>query len=196
LAYAECRSFATTMSLQIILGPMFAGKSSAILRIVNRYKAIGWPMCCVTFAGDSRYSDEEFLMNHDAQSIPCKKVVSLLDEFLDTDEFEKAKLIIIDEAQFFPDLKSFVLGAVEDYQKDVVVVGLDGDADRNPFGQILDCIPLADEIHKLKAFCKMCKDGTEALFSYCQKQKTEQVCVGGAELYMPLCRKHYLNPGM
>ena len=28
--------------------------------------------------------------------------------------------------------------------------------------------------------------------TYDHQKKTEQVCVGGAEMYMPLCRKHYL----
>jgi thymidine kinase len=106
--------------------------------------------------------------------------------------FTSSKLIIVDEAQFFPDLRDFVLYAVDACNKDVVIVGLDGDADRKPFGQILECMPLADEITKLKAFCRSCKDGTEALFTFCNQNKTEQVCVGGAEMYMPLCRKHYI----
>ena len=72
-------------------------------------------------------------------------------------------------------------------------IALDGDADRIPFGQIIYCVPLADTITKLKAFCRMCGDGKEALFTYCKNKKKEQVCVGGAEMYMPLCRMHYMQ---
>lgn len=178
------------MSLQILVGPMFAGKSSAILRIVNRYQAIHWPICCITYVGDTRYSAEDVLVNHDEMSVPCIKVKTL-SETINTDEFQKAKLVIVDEAQFFGDLREFVLYTVDKLGKDLVIVGLDGDADRRPFGQILECMPLADEITKLKAFCQICLDGTEALFTYCKQQKAEQVCVGGAEMYMPLCRKCY-----
>ena len=28
---------------------------------------------------------------------------------------------------------------------------------------------------------------------YCKNKKKEQVCVGGAEMYMPLCRMHYMQ---
>ena len=169
---------------------MFAGKSSTIIRIVNRYKSIGIKVCLVTHTSDTRYAEQQFLQNHDALTIPCERWSKLMD-FLCTDNYTTSTILLIDEAQFFPDLKEFVLKAVEGDGKNVTLFGLDGDADRKPFGQLLECIPLADEVNKLKAFCKLCGDGTEALFTYCQEKKTEQVCVGGAEMYMPLCRKHF-----
>jgi len=171
---------------------MFAGKSSEILRIVNRYKAIQKRICILSYSGDNRYTSEEILMNHNSVGVPCRKV-QRLEQAIDFPEYKESGLIILDEAQFFPDLYTFVLRAVEQDNKNVVVVGLDGDADRKPFGQLLQCIPLADDIFKLKAFCKLCGDGTEALFSFCQKPKKDQICVGGAELYIPLCRKHYCD---
>lgn len=180
------------MSLQIYFGPMFAGKSSEILRIVNRNKAIHKPMCIVSYLGDKRYTSEEVLMNHNSVGVPCKKVQALYDLY-DLPIFRHAELVIVDEAQFYPDLYDFVLKTVETLKKDVVLVGLDGDADRKPFGDLLKCVPLADDVFKLKSYCKLCGDGTDALFSYCTGQKTEQVHVGGAEMYWPLCRKHYLE---
>jgi len=181
------------MSLEILLGPMFAGKSSAILRVVNRYKSLEWPICSITHASDTRYSQEELLMNHDLASIPCVKWNTLMDHITDP-AFLHAKFVIVDEAQFFGDLRAFVEYAVDHCGKNMLVVGLDGDVDRKPFGQLLECIPLADSVTKLKAFCSECKDGTEAIFTYRKKEvgTKEQVFVGGAEAYMPLCRTHYL----
>ena len=178
------------MSLQIYLGPMFAGKSSNIIRIVNRYKSINKDVYLITHTTDTRYTEDQYLSNHDLLQIPCNRWNKLM-EFTKDPEFIKAKIIIIDEAQFFSDLYSFTIMAVESYNKEVILFGLDGDADRRPFGQLLDCIPLADDIIKLKAFCKVCSDGTEALFTYCKTEKTEQIHIGGSESYMPLCRKHY-----
>jgi len=183
------------MSLQIYIGPMFAGKSSEILRIVNRYKAIGWPICSISYTGDNRYTSEDILMNHDQQGVQCIKSSSFETVYKNL-QYQEAKLVIIDEAQFFADLKGFALYTVEVLKKDLVIVGLDGDADRKPFGEILDCIPIADDVFKLKSFCKLCGDGQEALFSFCQTVKKEQVCVGGAEMYIPLCRMHYLKESM
>ena len=37
----------------------------------------------------------------------------------------------------------------------------------------------------------MCKDGTEAPFSFRLVQSKEAVLVGGSDKYMPLCRTHY-----
>jgi thymidine kinase len=173
---------------------MFAGKSSAIIRIVNRHRCIRTPILLISHSSDNRYGADETVTNHDSLSIPCKKS-SILHPFLDTEDYKRAKLIIIEESQFFPDLKNFVLHSVEEDCKEVFVVGLDGDADRKPFGQILDLVPYADKITKLKAFCSMCCDGTEALFSFCKARelKQGQVCVGGEEMYTPLCRKHYVE---
>jgi thymidine kinase len=178
------------MSLELILGPMFAGKSSAILQIVNRHKSIGRSTLLISHSIDSRYSSENYIVNHDGSKIQCYKtnMLSLMNkELVDT------KLVIIEEAQFFNHLYDFVLDLVENQGKDVIVVGLDGDADRKPFGQILELVPLCDKVTKLKAFCKICGDGTDALFTFCKKKKEEQVCVGGEDLYMPLCRRHYLT---
>ena len=80
------------------MGPMFAGKSSAILRMVNRYQCLGWNICIITHSADDRYSAESMLMNHDEMGIPCEKWSALMDHIADPD-FLQAKLVIIDEAQ-------------------------------------------------------------------------------------------------
>jgi thymidine kinase len=61
-------------------------------------------------------------------------------------------------------LYDFVVLAVEIHCKHVIVTGLDGDYQRNPFGDMLKLIPLADKVDKLYALCAICKDGTEALY--------------------------------
>jgi thymidine kinase len=179
------------MSLELILGPMFAGKSSAILHIVNRHHAIGHKPMLISHSIDSRYSQAEHIVNHDGLKVACHKGSRLL-PFLKSEPFVESKLVIVEEGQFFPDLYEFVVEAVDVLNKNVIVVGLDGDADRKPFGQILELIPLCDKITKLTAFCKMCNNGKEGIFTFCKKKKAEQVCVGGDELYMPLCRVCYL----
>jgi len=179
------------MKLQIYLGPMFAGKSSMIISLVNKYKCINKRICIVSHSIDNRYSEEQYIINHDLLKVSCERWSKLM-EFTRDSQFMHASTIIIDEAQFFPDLYDFVLLA-EKLNKDVILFGLDGDIKRKPFGQLLDCIPLADEVIKLKAFCKVCNDGTEALFTYSSQNSKEQISVGGAEKYSSLCRKHYLT---
>jgi thymidine kinase len=105
----------------------------------------------------------------------------------------------VEEGQFFEDLVQFVLTAVETHGKNVVVVGLDGDAHRKPFGKILDLIPLADEVQRIYALCKLCGDGTPARFTSAVSVAVSDATsdgkpnVGSAESYRPLCRKHFLE---
>lgn len=182
------------MSLQLVLGPMFAGKSSELLGTIRKYKAIGWPVFVVTHSFDTRYSDIPAIVSHDSERHPA---IAISDFYgvLEREDYKKAKLIIIEEAQFFTNLKDFVLTAVEHDEKDVICVGLDGDADRKPFGQLLDLIPYCDSVVKRHAFCRRCKEPTPALFTFRTRQLEGQVVVGGADTYEPLCRKHYLNYG-
>ena len=112
---------------------------------------------------------------------------------IDTSHFESADTIFIDEAQFFADLYEFVKSAVETHNKNVVVIGLDGDSDRENFGQIYKLIPLCDDIIKLKALCSVCKDGTPGIFSKKLINSSSKIDVGSNGKYIAVCRKCYLS---
>jgi thymidine kinase len=180
------------MSLELIVGPMFAGKTSALQSIIRRHEALG--IKCMVFKPirDSRYGNDAYIYNHDNTRIYATAVDSLMAEF-HSHYYPSLKLIVIEEGQFFEDLYDFVLRAVEVDKKHVVVGGLDGDRFRRPFGQILQLIPLADRITKLTSLCKLCADGTPALFSYSNTHSSETIHIGGAESYIPVCRNHYIN---
>ncbi len=58
------------MSLDILIGPMFAGKSSRILSIVSRYSALGTPVLVVKPSKDTRYGNVSSIVTHDANTCP------------------------------------------------------------------------------------------------------------------------------
>jgi len=177
------------MSLELYCGPMWAGKSSTVLGTLRRYSSIGWKILLLTSDLDNRYGSG-MVVSHDHEKYPALAVHSLLD-VVNTRVYEEAQLVMIDEAQFFGDLYDFVLQAVDLHQKHVICVGLDGDSDRKPFGDILRLVPHCDSIRKITSFCGECRDGTPALFSYHRSHKFEQVSVGHINQYEPLCRKHF-----
>ncbi len=72
-------------------------------------------------------------------------------------------------------------------------MGLDGDAHRKPFGEILQLIPLCDTVEKIKSLCAECGDGTPALFTHRLTPSETQIQVGAEATYKPLCRKHFLE---
>lgn len=186
------------MSLELLIGPMFAGKSSAIQSIVRRHQSLGWPVFVVTHSMDTRYTEEPMIVNHDKQMIPAIATPALM-PLLKHAEYAKSRLVVIEEAQFFPDLIPFVMKVVDTDGKNCVVVGLDGDAERKPFGKVLDLVPLCDRVTKLTAMCKHCRDGTPAIYTFASAAPAAEAvaagvpCVGGEERYIPMCRKHYLS---
>lgn len=179
------------MSLEVVCGPMFSGKSSYIYTIVNRYASIGVETLVIKPASDIRYSDKPEVVTHDGVKFACYStaghLMNIPHEITNT-----PNVIIIEESQFFDDLVVFVRSLVESFHKNVVVVGLDGDSNRKPFGQVLDCIPLADKVTRLTAMCANCADGTPALFSYRKVHIGGQVLIGGTDSYAPYCRKCYM----
>lgn len=182
------------MSLRVVMGPMFAGKTSEIQGVVRRNQCLGREVLVLTADIDNRYqSDVAAIINHDRTAIPARAVsVDGLAGVLGWPEFAAASAIVIDEAQFFRGcLVEFVRAAVDEHGKHVTVVGLDGDAERRPFGDVLTLVPLADSVVKLTALCKLCGDGTPAIFTRALRQSDTQVAVGGADLYEPVCRRHF-----
>jgi thymidine kinase len=120
-------------------------------------------------------------------------VVDLLAYIREQVESGLYQVVIIDEGQFYGDLYAFVTKWADRLSVEIVVAGLDGDSNRAPFGDMLRLIPQAEELVRLSAFCSQCKNGTEAHFTKSLIRKEEQVAIGGANIYLPVCRKHFLE---
>lgn len=56
---------------------------------------------------------------------------------------------------------------------------------------MLDIIPLADSVTKLSSRCELC--GKPAFFTLRKTEEIQTEVIGGADVYMPVCRKHYVN---
>jgi thymidine kinase len=111
-----------------------------------------------------------------------------LDE-IPTNKYTECEYIIVDEGQFFEDLFDFVTTATDLNDKHVIVVGLNGDSNRENFGDIYKLYPLADKINLLTAMCIKCKNGTPGIFSKKIVNDTNQTDVGSTDKYIPVCRK-------
>jgi len=179
------------MSLDLVVGCMFSGKSSELIRIVRRLETISEKYIVIKPKIDTRYSTTN-VSTHDKVEHKCIIKENLLSLFEDHN-YMGANHIIIEEAQFFPDLEPFVLKAVDDDKKHITVVGLDGDSNRNNFGQMHKLYPLCDSIIKLKALCLQCNDGTEAIFSKRIMEDKQQTSIGSNEKYIAVCRPCFLN---
>ena len=176
--------------LELFIGPMFSGKTSALCNIYKQYILSNKTPIVINHSIDNRYSDDDTLMiSHDNMRIPCisTEVLSdIPDNILNTSD-----IIIINEAQFFTNLKVFVLNLLS-VNKNVYIAALDGDFRQECFGDIPYLIPHCDKLTKLTALCSQCiKDGIigiPAPFTHRLSAETEQTIVGTTN-YIPVCRK-------
>ncbi|KAH9611873.1 hypothetical protein KSS87_019552 [Heliosperma pusillum] len=141
---------------------------------------------------DTRY-ELNSVVTHDGNKYPCWALhnLSSFRQKIGPSAYNELDVIGIDEAQFFEDLYDFCQTAADNDGKTIIVAGLDGDYLRRSFGSVLDIIPLADSVTKLTARCNVC--GKLANFTLRKTEETDTEVIGGAEVYMPVCRKHYIS---
>ena len=104
----------------------------------------------------------------------------------------KYNVVLINEGQFFPDIKHTVINLVDKYKKQVYICGLDGDFQRSKFGDLIDLIPYCNKISKLTSLCALCKNGTHGIFTHRLTNDKKQIMIG-SDSYIPLCRSCYLE---
>jgi thymidine kinase len=190
--------------LELIIGPMFSGKTSEILQIYKQCKYCNISVSIINHTIDKRYHDT-MISSHDKIMAPCLQASKLSDIWLDYGCFEagnqldnyahnvlrNSDVVLINEGQFFPDLYEIVIDMLNNNKK-IYICGLDGDFERKKFGRIIDLIPYCDKVRKLTSLCSLCKDGTPGIFSMRLTNEIEQTIVG-SDIYIPVCRKCYTN---
>ena len=170
--------------LELIVGPMFSGKTSRLIDIYKQCKFCNIPVCVINHSIDKRY-DDELLSSHDQIKIPCIQT-NILSDILNEKQFHTSKVILINEGQFFSDLYDVVVEMLK-WNKKIYICGLDGDFERKKFGSILDLIPLCDKVEKLASLCSICKDGAPGIFSLRLTKEKQQKLVG-SDNYIPVCK--------
>jgi len=173
--------------LNLIIGPMYSGKSTELLRIYNKFKR-NYKILVINHKADDRYG-EDTVNTHNKDSIPSMSVNNLKDL---EETITKNDIILIDEGQFFKDLYCFSKKIVDEFKKIIYIFGLSGDYNREKFGEILDLIPIANNINFLKSICNKCDSFKDAPFTLRITKNKEQISVGSNEEYIPVCRSCWL----
>lgn len=173
--------------IQIIFGPMFSGKTTELMRRMKRYQIANYQCLVIKYAKDIRY-DASGIATHDRQvlaAVPTENLTELYSEAL------KHDVIGIDEGQFFPDIV-FFCDKLAELGKVVIVAALDGTFQRKGFGDILNLVPLAENVVKLNAVCMKCfGDGS---FTKRRGAEKKVEVIGGTEMYLATCRGCFYSP--
>lgn len=181
--------------ISLLIGCMFAQKTTELIRRIRTYRAIHQRILVINYSKDTRYG-QNCISSHDKEKEYAMSVENLKDieEWIRLSNYQ---VIAIDEAQFFPDLYECITKWADEFPIHFIIAGLDGNSDRQPFGDILRLIPHAEDLQRLTSLCSICRNGTIANYSkYIGKQNKDtetEIVIGGADLYQPVCRTHYLS---
>lgn len=179
------------MSLKLIIGPMYSGKSFELIKTIRELKILELPFLVIKPKIDDRYTEEDYIVTHNMDKEACM-VIEDMYELLKLDSINNYKYFIIDEGQFIKNICEVTKILVDNMGKNLVIAGLDGDFNREPIGELLNLIPFSDECIKKKSKCIKCKDRTEAPFTFKTTKNNNIIDVGSVDKYIPLCRKHYI----
>lgn len=181
--------------LEIILGPMFSGKTSRLIQLERMYSLCDMSICIVNYAEDQRY-DSKKMSTHDKQMIDCYQAKTL--DIIDDECIRNHDVFLINEAQFFDskDLIHTVHSLVDTHKKIVYLAGLDGTFEQKPFTGmgLLYLIPYADNVIKLQSICKHCKVHKAPFTRRTSLSKKEKLI--GVDEYIAVCRKCLREPSV
>lgn len=142
----------------VIAGPMYAGKSTELLRRVERARIARVPVTVVVSSVDTRVG-VGVVQTHDALKLSADVPVWVARDSSDfppvTDDL---RLVAIDEAQFFDASLVDYVSRLLRHNVSVVAAGLDLDFKGRPFGPMPQLLALADEVVKVRAVCVRCGD--------------------------------------
>ncbi len=174
--------------IHLIIGPMFSGKSTELLRIIRRYNYKRKSTICVAFELDNRYTKAEFVKTHDLIEYPAIKTQRISDIREKLDNYD---VIGIDEGQFYPDLVENV-ESLANNGKTIIISALSGNFKRESFDILAKLIPKCETIQNINAICYNCNE--EANFTKRVTKDEEEMVIGGEEMYRPSCRScFFLN---
>ncbi|MDR0298416.1 MAG: thymidine kinase [Streptococcaceae bacterium] len=179
-------------------GTMNSGKSIDILKVTHNYEEEGKPVLLMTSILDTRVGQgvvaSRIGISHDALAISDEMAVFDYVEQLT----EKPACILIDEAQFLTKAHIYDFARiVDELDIPVMAYGLKNDFRNELFEGSKYLLLLSDKIEEIKTVCWFChKKATMALRTIDGQPvyEGEQLQIGGNESYLPVCRKHYMNP--
>lgn len=174
-------------NLTVICGPMFAGKTTELLkRILWAKNGQGKRVAVFKSAYDTRYKITE-IVSHDG----LQTTASIISSWQGTPAVDH---VFFDEVQFFvqphfhDDIVAIVSGLLHD-GVDVTVAALDADWRGQPFHTSALITGMADEVIKLRSHCAVC--GRPATKTFKRQATGNSIELGGSETYEPRCNVHW-----
>ncbi|CAI4224439.1 unnamed protein product [Auanema sp. JU1783] len=173
-----------------IIGPMFSGKTTELLRLHDRQIIAKRSCVLIKYAGDTRY-DANLVATHTkvtgrGTTLKANRLIEVEKEIFDPN----VQVVSIDEGQFFSDLAD-VCERLAQAGKLVYVAALNGTFERKIFPQIGLLLPFCDDVIQVVAVCMEC--GADACYTFRSTKDKKVEVIGGEDTYKALCRVCYYS---
>ena len=176
--------------LETIVGAMFAGKTSELLKRILWAKHQEKNIIVIKPIIDNRYSEQKIITHNDLshECFSMKDWTNVKNNF----EFKRSlvDVVFLDEIQFMNTKDTLDnIEIILNNGIDVVCAGLDQDSRGKPWETSSMLLGLSDKIIKIYGFCNVC--GMEATKTYRKTEGGGRTQVGAADIYEPRCLKHW-----
>ncbi|MEG0919632.1 MAG: thymidine kinase [Anaerovoracaceae bacterium] len=175
---------------------MNAGKSIELIKVAYNYEERGKRVLVLTPKVDTRYGEGVITSRVGLQrsAIAITEDTNILEIFIRENEKHKIDCVLLDECQF---LKKHhiqeLVEIVDSLNVPVMAYGLKNDFRNELFEGSYYLLAYADKIEEIKTICWCGRKATMVARIVDGKfvKEGEQILVGGDDLYVSLCRKHY-----
>ena len=183
--------------LHFFYSTMNAGKSTSLLQSNHNYKENGLDTMIFLPNETSKLSKGQIVsrIGLKAKAVIANKDFNFIN-YIKDNKSENLSCILVDEAQFLTKEQVRQLGQVADrLNYPVMCYGIRTDFRGELFEGSSELLALADNLIELKTICSLCsrkatmvvrKDDSGNVVT-----EGSKVVVGGNDIYMPVCRKHY-----
>ena len=183
--------------LHFFYSTMNAGKSTSLLQSNHNYKENGLDTMIFLPNETSKLSNGQIVsrIGLKAKAVIANKDFNFI-MYIKDNKSENLSCILIDEAQFLTKEQVRQLGQVADkLNYPVMCYGIRTDFRGELFEGSAELLALADNLIELKTICSLCSRKATMVVRKDDSGKVvtegSKVVVGGNDIYMPVCRKHY-----
>ncbi len=183
-------------SIEVICGPMFAGKTEELIRRTRRLEYARKNVVLFKPQIDDRY-EKSYIVSHNHNKALCVSLKSAHEMFNYVND--KTNAVVIDEFQFLEDEAVEIAIALSRRGIRVIASGLDRDFRGEPFTNMPRLLAYADSVTKLTAICVCCGEPatcTQRIVNGSPASYDDpQILVGASESYEARCASCHTVPG-
>lgn len=176
---------------------MNAGKSTSLLQSNHNYKENGLDTIIFLPNETSKLSNGQIVsrIGLKAKAVVADKEFNFL-KYIKENKTKDLSCILLDEAQFLSKAQVRQLGQVADkLNYPVMCYGIRTDFRGELFEGSAELLALADNLIELKTICSLCNRKATMVVRKDENgnivTEGSKIVVGGNDIYMPVCRKHY-----